>query len=155
MGLPKVFQKKTETIDISPNTNRFMLVSPEDKTCEFLLQYFKSTKADYKITLHHQENSQICLLVRVDYNSGHRNPDIINENVPDYMKAYCGVQLNESHVHINVEGYRDLAWAVPLNTYDKMSIKQIVSPDQFGLAIIEFAKLINISSKFTTQTSLV
>lgn len=154
LALPKQFKENVKSINLSDPIIRLVLCSPDDDSYEFLFQCKRSLKADFKISLHHQENNNIIHLLRVDYNGGHKNPETLNEHVPEILKPYCGVQINESHIHFNVEGYKELAWAIPLNAYDNFKIKDITNAEQYSLAIHEFMKMINLTSNFTIEVPL-
>lgn len=52
-----------------------------------------------------------------------------------------------------VEGFRDLAWAVPLNAYD-FPVASINSMEDFALAVKAFTKKINIVPSPNIQTKL-
>jgi hypothetical protein len=147
MALPKEFKHPTTKINISNSVIRHILISPTDKTQEFLLECKKSANMDWKISLHHQENNNIFHLIRVDYNGGHKNPDRINQHIPNFLRPYRDVQINESHIHINVEGYRDLAWAIPLSVYDADMPVEITDWEDYGKAIIQLTKKINLTCK--------
>jgi len=60
---------------------------------------------------------------------------------------------NEPHIHVYVEGFKDLAWAVPLSVY-KFPILDINNTEDFKNAIHAFAKEINIVTPFVIQNAL-
>jgi hypothetical protein len=154
MKLEKCFKKRPAPFDLSSTLIKHTLISPQDTAYEFCFQARRSQKMDWRISLHHQENNNIALLLRVDYNSGHKNPTDVNEYVPESAKAFAGKLLNESHVHINVVGYKDLAWAIPLSVTDMSFPLQIDSYSEYGAAIKEFMKAINLIGNFTILPSL-
>jgi hypothetical protein len=142
-------------IDLSLEKNRFLLTNSDEPEYEFLFEITSNKKITFKITLHNQENNTKEGLIRIDYKGGHKNPETLNDNVPDFVVPFLGQYFqNEAHVHIYVEGFKDLAWAVPLSVYN-FSIKDINNIDDLCQAIQEFAKEINIVSSLNIQTALI
>ncbi|MDY2783578.1 MAG: hypothetical protein SOT80_09335 [Candidatus Pseudoruminococcus sp.] len=93
-----------------------------------------------------QESSRPIGLFRVDYNaSDHKNPVISNEHVPDYVKPYTNKHIYGSHVHMYVQGYKPLAWAVPIDSHD-FSIKEMTGINSFYAAIDEFCDIISLQT---------
>ena len=66
--------------------------------------------------MHHQDDETKMGLFRVDYNSGHNNPSELTDKVPQKFHPFVGkhFSINEHHVHYHVEGYKSLAWALPI-----------------------------------------
>ncbi len=131
---------------------RYELVSPDDDEFSFLWQITQSSKDELRVSLHYQEDAGKIGLFRVDYNSGHKNPALATDNLPDKFKPYIGKEFDntESHVHYFVEGYKPLVWAVPIgdtalretNYTDKEKLY-----NKLAICISEFAKLVNIETK--------
>jgi len=132
-----------------PMQIRFKLVSEDDDDFSFLWEINQSEKNALRISLHFQENDSNIGLFRVDYNSGHHNPENANDGLPDKFKPYIGKWfVNESHVHYYVNGYKPLAWAIPIDD-SEMNIKSIDGANSNQLfvdAIIDFAKIINVET---------
>lgn len=156
LKLPKVIAEDTDaTVDLNQEKNRLNLYSPEDDEWKFILQINSNKKISFRISIHHQENNYKEGLFRVDFKSGHRNPEHLNAFVPDFVKPYAGVWFeNESHVHLFVEGYRNLAWAVPLKNYDDFPVKEVDSHQDFLKAVRSFTGAINLISEFAIQKPL-
>ena len=102
--------------------------------------------------MHFQEddsNENIGLL-RVDYNSGHHNPEIARDDLPELFRPYIGKWFTneESHVHYHVDGYKSLAWAVPIEATNVQTkeIKDGEMHANFINAIMEFAQMVNIET---------
>lgn len=153
--LPKTIEGGILILNLSSEKTRFTLVSEEEPEYEFLFEITSNKKISFKITFHNQENNTKEGLIRIDYKGGHKNPESLNEFVPDNVKPYLGYFFqNEAHVHIYVEGFKDLAWAIPLTAYD-FPILNIDNVEDFGKAITEFGKVINIISEFNIQTALI
>ncbi|MDR2791774.1 MAG: hypothetical protein LBB27_03465, partial [Tannerellaceae bacterium] len=101
-------------IDQCRGKQRFELVSKDNGEYSFLWEVFQSSKNTLHLSLHFQEEDSKIGLLRIDYNGTHTNPTRLNEYVPERFHRYVGIELRESHVHHHVQGYRSLAWAIPL-----------------------------------------
>lgn len=93
----------------SPFQERYPLLSEEDQDFSFFVEVFQSSKNLLKVTFHFQEDNANYGLLRVDYGGRHKNPEVINEYVPETCRPYCGQWLDTPHVHFAVEGYKPLA----------------------------------------------
>lgn len=152
--LPKTIVGSPPSISLSVEKNRFVLNNPTEPEYEFLFEISSHRKITFKISLHHQENNSKEGLLRVDYKGGHKNPESTTVFVPDFFKPYVGhFFINEPHIHIYVEGFKDLAWAVPLTAYN-FPVLDISNNTDFSTAISAFAKEINIVSPFTIQNAI-
>jgi hypothetical protein len=131
-----------------PFYERFELLSEKDDEFSFFWQIKQSSKNTLQISLHFQEDDSKIGLLRIDYNGGHTNPQIINEYVPERFHLYAGKQLAESHIHYYIHGYQSLAWAIPLKE-DDFALKEI-SENNFNTTLAEiiklFAKTVNIET---------
>lgn len=139
-----------------PFNLRFELVSDENNEFSFLWEITQSTKNTIRISLHFQEDESKIGLVRVDYNSGHQNPEKMIESLPEKFIPYVGKCLSKSHVHYHVDGYKTLAWAIPIEK-SEMPIKEFTENDnnqKFASVIQEFAKIINLETVLTINTIL-
>lgn len=142
-------------INLSEEKSRFKLINQDEPEYEFLFEITSNRKISFKITFHNQENNTKEGLIRIDYKGGHKNPETLNDYVPEFVKPYLGHYFqNESHVHIYVEGFKDLAWAVPLTEFN-FPIINIDNMDDFGQALNAFAKEINIVSLLNIQTAII
>jgi len=138
-----------------PIDDRIYLASKVDEEFSFFLAIWQSSKQQIKITLHFQEADASIPLLRVDFNGRHKNPETANDNVPDIFKSYSGRLLEESHIHYFVEGYKPLAWAIPLKV-DDFPIKDFADTSQVGSIIQAFCTRINLKTQLmiTIQTSI-
>ena len=142
-------------INLSEEKSRFKLINHDEPEYEFLFEITSNRKITFKITFHNQENNTKEGLIRIDFKGGHKNPEMLNDYVPDFVKPYLGFYFqNESHVHIYVEGFKDLAWAVPLSIYN-FPVLNIENMEDFGEALKAFVKEINIVSSLNIQTSII
>jgi len=164
LNLPKKIFKGDEllsNITINqefPFQERFELLSKDDDEFSFLWEIRQSAKNALKISLHVQEDDSKIGLKRIDYYGGHKNPENINEFVPEKFHQYAGKEFAncEHHIHYYVQGYKPLAWAIPLID-DDFEIKTIESEEfnkSFSNIVILFAKTINIETIITINTLL-
>jgi len=133
-----------------PMNLRYDLVSDDDDEFSFLWEISQSSKNKLRISLHFQEDDSKIGLLRVDYNSGHHNPEVARDDLPELFKPYIGKWFSneESHVHYHVDGYKSLAWAVPIEVTNVQTkeIKDDEINTNFVNAIMEFAKMVNIET---------
>lgn len=153
LGLSKKVFKEKKPIDSLPYHPKFPISRERiDLVCEeenlfFLLQIDQSKKNQLKLTLHFQDDDSSIGLLRVDFNGRHRNPEGINDKVPDFFKPYAGKFIEESHIHYNIEGYNPLDWAVPLIADNSFDQKEFQTENDFESAFQAFAKRINLITK--------
>lgn len=140
-----------------PMNIRFELVSDQNDDFSFLWEITQSAKDTLRISLHFQEDDSKVGLFRVDYNSGHKNPEIDNGMLPERFRPYIGKHfVNESHVHYHVDGYRTLAWALPIDVTE-IEIKEIGEENKNNMmaaAINSFARLINLETQIIINKML-
>ena len=152
--LPKNILGGETTINISDEKSRFSLTNQDEPDYEFLFEITSHQKITFKISFHNQENNTKEGLIRVDYKGGHKNPETITDFVPEIVKPYVGHFFqNEPHIHIYVEGFKDLAWAIPLSDYN-FPILDINNADDFIKAINAFTKEINIVTPIIIQNAI-
>lgn len=151
ISLPKKIVENATLLDHKsilmkvPFQQRYELLSEEDQNYLFLVEVFQSGKNFLKIYFHYQEDNTKYGLLRVDYNARHKNPEIMNEHVPEICRPYCGQYLDTGHIHLMVEGYRPLAWAIPL-TADTFPVKDIRSMIEIPDALSAFFNRINVQT---------
>ncbi|MGB1204717.1 MAG: DUF6978 family protein [Chitinophagales bacterium] len=153
LSLPKIFANKSDTfIDLSETKHRIKLL-PEDKDLQkdysFFVQIFASKKQDFKISLYHQEFGTKIGLLRIDFKGRHLNPVDIKPSLPIIFHNYAGKWINEAHIHLYVEEYRPLHWALPLSAYHGFDVKKVENNSDFKGAIIAFFKKIALINKIT------
>ena len=152
--LPKSMVGGTSIINLSNEKTRFALYNLNEPEYEFLFEITCNRKITFKISFHTQENNSREGLIRIDYKGGHKNPESITDYVPEIAKPYVGYFFqNEPHIHLYVEGFKDLAWAVPLKEYN-FPVLDINNTDDFINAISAFAKEINLVSPLTIQNAI-
>lgn len=136
---------------------RFELLSEQDGEFSFLWEIKQSGKNRIAISFHYQEDIGKTGLLRIDYNRGHKNPQTINDNVPEKFKPYVGAEFFENHIHYHVQGYKSLAWAIPLID-DDFAIKEIDDNSDynttFANVIKHFADVINLKTEITIHLLL-
>ena len=154
INIPKRIEGGTMTIDLQDEKTRLILNNVDEPEYSFLFEVTSHRKITFKISLHNQEDNTKEGLMRVDYKGGHKNPEGINVFVPEIVKPYVGYFFqNEPHIHVYVEGFKNLAWAVPLTVYN-FPVFDINNADDFINAINAFAKEINIVTPFVIQNAL-
>jgi hypothetical protein len=160
LGLPKYIVENDRCLNSKnyapkvPIEDRIYMISNPPDEYNFLLDIWQSSKNHLKLTLHIQENDTEIGLLRIDFNSKHKNPEVINENVPELLKQYVGQWVDESHIHYYVEGYKPLAWAIPLKVDDSFPIKDFKNISHLGDVIQAFGKRINLLTKLIIQTNI-
>jgi hypothetical protein len=105
--------------------------------------------------LHFQEDEASIGLLRVDFNGRHRNPETITDKLPEVFKPYAGQWIEESHIHYFVEGYKPLAWALPLTADETFAIKTFNDISTIGEVLNEFGRKINLKTELTTTIQTV
>ncbi|HVA98769.1 MAG TPA: hypothetical protein VNG53_07740 [Bacteroidia bacterium] len=154
INLSKEIDGGTMSINLLDEKTRLILNNVNEPEYLFLFEVTSHKKITFKISLHNQEDNTKEGLMRIDYKGGHKNPEGINAFVPEVVKPYIGYFFqNEPHIHVYVEGFKDLAWAVPLSVY-KFPVLDINNTEDFTSAINAFAKEINIVTPFVIQNTL-
>ena len=127
----------------------------EDGEYSFLLDVSQSAKNNLKIALHFQEDDTRIGLLRIDYSGRHKNPEVINDNVPGFLRPYVGVLFDyeDHHIHYQVQGYPALAWAVPL-VAEQFPVKQITNFRSLQEAVLSFAELTNLKTELVIEERL-
>lgn len=138
-----------------PMTFRLSLSSSEDLEQNLIVDIKESEKKSLRINLHHQDDNSQNGLLRVDYNSRHRNPEKIIDTVPRSFHQFAGCWLDDyaGHIHYVVDGYKPLAWAIPLDN-DEFPIKELNSREDYARTLQAFFDKINIKTKFTFATQM-
>ncbi|MBP9742060.1 MAG: hypothetical protein KBD37_01740 [Burkholderiales bacterium] len=136
-----------------PMKNSFKLISPEDSEFSFIYVINQSEKNHYKLSLFLMHDDEKIGLIRIDFNGQHLNPESITENLPDKFHRYAGkfFKYDEPHIHYHIDGYKNLAWAIPLEN-DPFKIKEINNQEDTVNAFCEFNSLINLQTKFLLGT---
>lgn len=164
LKLPKKILSDKDTVNsYTINQNfpfniRLELLSTDDEFT-FLWVITQSTKSTIRISLHVQDNDSNIGLLRIDFNNGHKNPETISDTLPLQFHAYVGREFskNDHHIHYHVDGYKSLAWAIPL-TDDSFKIKNLDETD-FNICLANivylFAQTINVETKITINPLLI
>lgn len=143
-------------LDINyPMSFRLMLSAADDLDQNLMIDVWESEKKALKISLHHQDDNTQYGILRVDYNSRHLNPVDITAFVPEIFHPYAGLWLDDyaGHIHYVVDGYRPLAWAIPLDD-DKFPIKELNGRDDYAKTLQAFFKKINLKTEITFNTQM-
>ena len=119
----------------------------------FSMKIFQKKHQKDKPSFHFQETEQLIQLLRVDYAGGHQNPFEVIGDIPDALLPYVGRRIEESHIHINVQGEKNLVWAIPL-TECGFPVKRISNFDDFCDAVKAFCQEINLQTRYTIEGRL-
>jgi len=138
-----------------PVSDRLYLASKEEKDLTFFIEITQSAKRLLKLTLHFQEDDANIGLLRVDFNGRHHNPETANDKVPMMLKKHTGEWIEESHIHYFVEGYKPLAWAIPLNDDNSFAVKSFNDIYDIGNVLGEFGRKINLQTQIRTTIQTV
>lgn len=133
-----------------PMSFRLTLSAPDDLDQNLLVDIKESEKKSLKISLHHQDSSTQSGLLRVDFNGRHFNPVDIIPTVPEIFKPFAGQWLDEyeGHIHYVVDGYKPLAWAIPLVS-DSFPVKELKGRDDYTRTLNAFFRKINLKTTIT------
>jgi len=141
----------TFLLDIQfPMSIRLALSAPDDLDQNLLVNIKESEKKSLKISLHHQDNSTQNGLLRVDFNGRHFNPVDIIDTVPETFRPFAGQWLDDysGHIHYVVNGYRPLAWAIPLEV-DDFTVKELNGREDYTRTLNAFFQKINLKTVIT------
>lgn len=152
LQLEKTLLNPNQVIDLSEKRHTVELISHQDTDYRFRIDILTNKKVLLKTSIHHMESNSFIGLLRIDFKGGHKNPDLISDTVPDKLKPFAGkwFEPDEPHMHIYVENYRPLVWAIPLKETN-FPIKEIKEQADVSDLILNFGKRINIKSKIIIQ----
>ncbi len=156
LNLEKSLVVPDQIIDLRNKTNTIELISYQDSNFSFRLDITSNQKIILKTSIHHMESKSFIGLMRIDFKGTHQNPPEILDTLPEILKPYAGkwFEPTESHLHIYAEGYKPLAWAIPLEDTD-FPIKYLNHQSDLNELIVNFANKINLKSKINIQQSII
>jgi hypothetical protein len=145
----------TRHLQLPVARERFYMASQEDDDYTFILDVTQGAKNSLRLSLHFQEDDTSIGLLRIDYNAGHKNPETVTDAVPAALSPYAGQQLDGNHIHYFVEGYKPLAWAMPLSAAE-FPIVDFADAAGIPAVIQAFGEKINLTThlNLTLQTRL-
>lgn len=152
LGLKKTLVNDNEII-IGSRKTRLDLVAFEDSNIKFWVELTRNEKILLKTSIHHLETKHYIGLLRIDYKGSHKNPEIVTDKVPEIVLPYKGAYITEPHIHVYVEGYKPLVWAIPLKDYD-FEIKILDNLHDVNQLLIKFAEKINLEITQNIETRL-
>ncbi|MEH0007274.1 MAG: hypothetical protein V6Z82_00950 [Flavobacteriales bacterium] len=155
LELKKVLSNPNQQVDLRNKKNRLTLIAQGDSNYTFGLEITSNKKFILKTAIHHWESRSFIGLLRIDFNGVHRNPVEIKGTCPEYLNKYAGKWFSpkEPHMHVYVESYRPLAWAIPLSD-TPFPIKEMKTQYDLSDLIFKFAKEINLISDITIQGAI-
>lgn len=153
IGLDKYIVENGETVNNYllniqfPMSLRLTLSAPDDLDQNLLINIIESEKKALKISLHHQDNSTQNGILRIDFNGRHLNPVEIIPTLPDIFRPFAGQWLDDysSHLHYVVNGYKPLAWAIPLE-FDEFPVKELNAREDYSRTLSAFFQRINLKT---------
>lgn len=156
LKLEKSLSSPNKIVDLNIKTNTLDLISHEDSDYNFRLDITSNRKIVLKTSIHHMESNSYIGLLRIDFKGGHHNPSEILNTLPDFLRPYADkwFKPTEPHKHLYVEGYKPLAWAIPLADTD-FPVKKLNDQSDLRGLIINFADSINLKSKIDIQRTIV
>lgn len=155
INLQKSLVDPEQIVDLKKRKNRLDLISYEDSAYQFWIEITTNQKILLKTSIHHLESNSFIGLLRIDFKGGHKNPPDIQETLPEYLHPYADMWLEpyQPHLHVYVEGYKPLAWAIPLND-TKFPTKTISHLSDISDLIINFALKVNVISRLNIQHAI-
>lgn len=153
--LPKKVKEVEKTVDrvllplaLGNGNARYQLHAEGEPDYLFLLEISQSAKNNLKITLHFQEDNSKIGLLRVDYSGQHQNPREIKSSLLNRFRPYAAkwFDYHEHHIHYYIEGYEQLAWAIPL-VDDDFRVKSVADANDIFPVTRAFARKINLKTK--------
>lgn len=156
LKLEKHLDDPNQEIDLRNKKNRLELISHQDRDYEFWVEITSNQKIILKTSIHHLESNSFIGLLRIDFKGSHMNPSDIKDTLPEIFKPYAGKWFDptEAHMHIYVEGYKPLAWAIPLSETD-FPIQDLKEQSDLTNLIFKFAEKINLKSRITLQQVII
>jgi hypothetical protein len=162
--LPKwVVDEEGEIVEILtinqefPMRKRLNLANIDGIKHEFVLDVKQSEK--YGIRLNFQMMDDMNWgLARLDYNSNHKNPGILTEDVPEKFHAHVAeLFVGKAHLHYHVDGYPQLAWALPLDETE-ISTKDVNDDNMtqgFVDAFYSFLNYLNVQTRISINKMVI
>jgi len=156
IGLEKYIvhnNEPTDTFELKigfPMSFRLSLTALNDLDQNLMVNIKESEKKALKLNLHHQDNATQNGLLRIDYYSRHQNPFEIIQTVPEKFIPFAGLWLDDyaGHIHYVVDGYKPLAWAIPLEI-DGFPILELNGREDYNMTLQAFFDKINLKTKIT------
>lgn len=139
----------------SPMRLHLDLSSFDDLDQNLFVDIWESEKKALKISLHHQDDNTQYGLLRVDYNGRHKNPEEIVKTLPDRFHPFAGIWLDayNGHIHHVVDGYKPLAWAIPLEK-DNFPVTELKVREDYAGTLKAFFQRINVKTNITFNTQM-
>lgn len=155
INLDKTLKDPLQIVDLSIKKNRIDLISHQDTDYNFWVEITSNHKIILKTSIHHLESNSYIGLLRIDFKGGHHNPPEVKNSLPDYLTKYADKWFTpeEPHMHVYVEGYKPLVWAIPLEDTD-FPVKNIDDISDLNDLIVNFAKKINLNSNLHIQQAI-
>lgn len=162
---PKTILADGIAVDVFPIVQKFPMRASIQLAVEgmgdewlFIWQIDQGQKDSLRMSLHCQQYESNIGLIRVDYNRGHKNPEIAPDDLPDFFLPYVGKDFGtkESHVHIHVSSdIQQMQWAIPIEASNIESKEFDASSESIERAIQAFAKAVHITTEIKVERSII
>lgn len=150
IALPKTTGNVQDFIRLDAGKTRLKINPTVGTDFSFILDITLNQKISFKISMHHQEDTNNIGLLRVDFNGTHKNPEEVISNLPPVFHPYAGKIFSPSEHHIHIytcpDEYPILSWAIPLKDHS-FPVKEIKSNADIQAALKHFAKEINLQGE--------
>lgn len=134
-----------------------ILTNTEGLKHEFVLDVKQSEKFGIRLNFQMMDDMNWGL-ARLDYNSNHKNPDIMTDDVPVIFHSHVSeLFVGKAHLHYHVDGYPQLAWALPLDETE-ITTKDVAEDDMiqgFVDAFQSFVAYINVKTRIVINKMVI
>jgi len=157
LALPKTTGNIEDYIPLNSGKTRLKIQPTVGADFSFILDINLNQKISFKVSMHHQEDTNDIGLLRVDFNGTHKNPEEVIQKLPAEFHPYAGKIFapSDHHVHIYTcpDEYPILSWALPL-TVHHFPVKEIKNNNDLQNALNYFAKEINLQGNLLIHPQL-
>ena len=140
-----------------PMRRRLNLANRDGVKREFVLDVKQSEKFGIRLNFQMMDDMNWGL-ARLDYNSNHKNPDTLTEDVPEMFHSHVAeLFVGKAHLHYHVDGYPQLAWALPLDETE-IATKDVTEDDMtqgFVDAFNSFVSYLNVQTRITINKMVI
>ena len=102
IALPKTTGSPKDYVSLTEGKTRLKIHPVVGTDFSFILDITMNQKISFKISMHHQEDTNNIGLLRVDSNGTHKNPEEIIPKLPAEFHAYAGKIFSPSEHHIHI-----------------------------------------------------
>lgn len=152
---PKIITSPTAQINLAGRSERLYLALTSDPDQTFFVDITRSKKVRLKLSLHFQQVALNMPIVRLDFHSRHKNPSDIRPSLPFRFHPHADRLFSEHdpHIHLPVDDYKPLVWALPADDEPIFS-KLISSPEDLVDAVRSFLDYIKVETVVSAHLPL-